>query len=66
MTAGDKKASEESKQGIDWHCWAISLYTAPSYFETYHESIGENCDHASMKAEMTSAITEGASDDWFD
>ena len=44
----------------------MCLYTSPSDFDEYHKSIGEECDYASMKAEMTSAITDGASDSWFD
>lgn len=61
-----KKASSQTKYDIDWHCWAMCLYTSPSDFDAYHQSIGENCNYAEMKAEMTSALTDGASDSWFD
>ena len=61
-----KKASVQSKNDIDWHCWAMCLYTSPADFKSYHESIGEACNYASMKEEMTSALTNGASDSWFD
>ncbi len=60
-----KKASQETKQGFDWHCWSMSLYTSPAEFKTYHDVIGENCDYTEMKSEMTSALTDGASDSWF-
>lgn len=60
------QASKETKWGIDWHCWAMCLYTSPSSFDQYHESIGEVCDYGSMKSEMALAITDGASDAWFD
>ena len=61
-----KGASAKSKYNIDWHCWAMCLYTTSSDFQSYHDSIGESCDYASMKSEMTSALTDGASDSWFD
>ena len=61
-----KKASQEAKHGFDWHCWAMSLYASPTAFKSYHDSIGEVCDYPAMKAEMTSALTNGASDSWFD
>ncbi|MDX2465618.1 MAG: hypothetical protein QNK31_14040 [Porticoccus sp.] len=61
-----KGASTNSKYDIDWHCCAMCLYTSPSDFKSYHDSIGESCDYAAMKSEMTSALTDGASDSWFD
>lgn len=61
-----KKASSRSKYDIDWHCWAMCIYTSPSDFNAYHQSIGESCDYGEMKAEMASALTDGASDSWFD
>jgi hypothetical protein len=60
------KASSQSRYDIDWHCWAMCLFTSPFDFDTYHQSIGEACDYAAMKAEMTSALTDGASKAWFD
>ena len=51
---------------VDWSCWALCLYTSPADFNEYHHSLGEDCDYASMKGEMVSAMTEGASDSWFD
>lgn len=50
----------------DWHCWAMALYCAPADFAAYHEAIGEVCDQASMKSEMAAALTDGASEAWFD
>jgi len=61
-----KMASRNSKYDIDWHCWAMCLYTSPSDFKSYHDSIGETCDYVAMKTEMASAITDGASESWFD
>lgn len=61
-----KKASSQTKYDIDWHCWAMCLYTSPSDFDAYHRSIGGSCNYADMKSEMTSALTDGASDSWFD
>jgi len=61
-----KRASSNSQYPIDWDCWAMSLYTSPGDFKTYHDAIGESCDYAAMKSEMTSALTDGVSDSWFD
>ncbi|PCK00585.1 MAG: hypothetical protein COA45_02075 [Zetaproteobacteria bacterium] len=61
-----KKASSQSKYDVDWYCWAMCLYTSPDDFNTYHQSTGEVCDYAAMRFEMTSALTDGASDTWFD
>ena len=61
-----KTASSQSQFAMDWHCWAMCLYTSPSDFESYHRSVGETCDYGSMKAEMTSALTDGTSESWFD
>jgi hypothetical protein len=51
---------------IDWSCWAFSLYTSPLEFRTYHDYLGEACDYGEMKAQMFSAMTDGASSSWFD
>ena len=61
-----QNASRQSKQSIDWHCHAMCLFTSPIEFKSYHDSIGENCDYEAMKADMSSAMTDGASDSWFD
>ena len=61
-----RKASAESRFDVDWHCWAMCLYSAPDDFQSYHEATGESCDYAAMKAEMTTALTDGASEAWFD
>ncbi len=51
---------------IDYYCWGHALFVMPSEFISYHQSIGESCDQLTMKSELTSAITDGASDSWFD
>ena len=61
-----KSASSRTKYNVDWHCWAMCLYCSAPDFVAFHESIGEACDYASMRAKMTSAMTDGKSDSWFD
>jgi len=39
-----------------WDCWALSLFSSPLDFDSYHAATGESCDFASMHAEMLSAI----------
>jgi len=50
---------------VDLDCWALALFSSPSEFRSYHDSIGEVCDLGEMKADMLSAVTDGASADWF-
>lgn len=61
-----KQASSQSRYTVDWHCWAMCLYSSPADFNDYHAATGENCDYAAMKAEMATALTDGASESWFD
>ncbi len=61
-----KRASADTRYAVDWHCWAMCLYSSPEDFNSYHESIGECCDYSAMKAEMAAALTDGASESWFD
>lgn len=44
----------------------MCLYAAPADFAAYHRKTGETCNYLAMKTEMTSALTDGASDSWFD
>ncbi len=60
-----KKASKKTLSDLDWYGWAMSMYTSPNDFNAYHDSIGEICDYALIKAEMASDITDGASETWF-
>lgn len=61
-----KKASSQTRYSVDWHCWAMCLYSSPSDFNDYHATIGESCNYAEMKAEMATALTDGASGSWFE
>ena len=51
---------------LDWGCWAMSLYSPREEFEAHHAATGEVCDYGAMKSEMTAALTDGASNSWFD
>lgn len=51
---------------VDLHCWAYCFYSAPADFDAYHQTTGEACDYAVMKADMLEAVTGGASESWFD
>lgn len=61
-----KTAAWKSPYATDYSCWAMSLYTSPADFASYHAAIGETCDYAAMRAQMAGALTDGASDSWFD
>jgi hypothetical protein len=60
-----RSASDGLGFPVDWSCWAMSLYTSPGEFARHHAALGETCDYAGMKAEMFSAMTDGASRSWF-
>jgi hypothetical protein len=51
---------------MDWACWGYALFCTPEDFAAVHRTLGEACDFAAMKADMTSAVTDGASGSWFD
>jgi len=61
-----RSAARARKYPAAWDCWALALYGVPTEFADYHRSIGVACDHATMKSEMVSALTDGASGSWFD
>lgn len=44
----------------------MSVYSSRKNFDEHHTATGENCDYAAMKGEMTAAMTDGASESWFD
>ncbi len=51
---------------IDYFCWGHAVFNAAIDFHRYHQSIGETCNQAEMKAEMGNAFTEAADGSWFD
>lgn len=46
---------------VDWHCWAMSLFTSPEAFAIYHEALGEVCDRVVMRSDMITALSESTS-----
>ena len=61
-----KKSSSKVESNIDWHCWAMCIFTSPNDFNQYHTDIGEVCNYESMKTSMMSIMTDGASESWLD
>ena len=61
-----EEASKKSGHGVDWACWAMSVFCSHETFDAHHAAIGESCDYGAMKSEMASVMTDGASTDWFD
>lgn len=64
-----KKASKkskyyDSKNGIDWHCWAMCTFSSHTDFDAYHKITGEVCNYVEMKTEMLSGLAISTSDDW--
>lgn len=50
---------------VDWHCWGYALFCTAEAFADGNRGTGETCDYAVMKAEMVSAVTDGATQEWF-
>lgn len=61
-----KKSCQSMNIETDWHCWAMCFFSEHESFDIYHRTIGETCDYLSMKSQMVSALTDGASDSWVD
>lgn len=49
-----KKSHRLSKwyDGIDFSCWAMSVFSSHSDFDVYHRQTGEVCNYVEMKTEM--------------
>jgi hypothetical protein len=60
--------SANRRQGISYDvaCWSHASFNSHPDFDAYHESIGESCDYAAMKAEMLSSVSNAADTSWFD
>src|SRR5262249_20241994 len=41
---------------VDWHCWALALFTDRERFDVYHHEIGECCDYAAMHKGMMETV----------
>lgn len=61
-----RQASQSSKFDIDWHCWAVCVFSAADDFNAYHQALGEDCDYLAMRAEMACALTAEADISWLD
>ena len=61
-----KDANRRSKIGIDFGCWSHATFNSHEDFDTYHQSIGENCDYAAMKNEMLSSVSSSSDTSLFD
>ncbi len=51
---------------VDFARWAYAAFASPEDVKAYQAFTGETYDFAAMKSAMFSAMTEGASDSWFD
>ncbi|MDR2237869.1 MAG: hypothetical protein LBE92_17230 [Chryseobacterium sp.] len=54
-----KTAHQKSKwyDGLDFSCWAMSVYSSHSDFTGYHQQTGEICDYTAMKTAMLQGIS---------
>lgn len=51
---------------LDFSCWAMSIYSSHSDFDTYHEQTGEACNYVDMKSEMLSSFSSASSVSWME
>ncbi len=61
-----KKANWRQKIDVDFACWSHAIFNSHTDFDSYHASIGEVCDYASMKSEMLSSVSSSTDPSWFD
>ena len=50
-----KESNRRCKIGPDFGCWSHATFNTHKDFDSYHQSIGEQCDYVSMKSEMLSS-----------
>ena len=61
-----KAANRRQMIDVDFCCWSHALFNSHADFDSYHRSIGEQCNYASMKAEMLQSVSTAADGSWFD
>ena len=61
-----KKANQRQKIDFDFACWSHAAFNSHKDFDSYHQSIGENCDYISMKSDMLSSVSTSVDSSWFD
>ena len=60
-------ANERQGVPLDFACWSHAIFNSHADFDAYHESIGESCNYAAMKADMLSAVsTADDATSWLD
>ncbi|WFP49788.1 hypothetical protein PL263_17010 [Methylomonas sp. EFPC3] len=61
-----KEANQRQGIGLDFCCWSHAVFNSHSDFDSYHQSLGESCNYAAMKAEMLSSVSTSTDSSWFD
>ena len=61
-----KAANRRQDVPLDVGCWSHAMFNSHGEFDTYHRSLGENCDYVAMKSEMVSSVSGDADTSWFD
>jgi hypothetical protein len=61
-----KEANRRQNISLDFGCWSHATFNSHADFDTYHESIGEQCDYLTMKAEMLESVSAATDTSWFD
>lgn len=59
-----KSANQRQNIEIDFCCWSHAMFNSYSDFDSYHRSIGEKCDYASMKSEMLQSVSIAPDSSW--
>jgi hypothetical protein len=62
-----KEANERQCIPFDFCCWSHAAFNSHRDFDLFHQSLGESCDYASMKADMLASVsTVDEAPSWFD
>lgn len=61
-----KASNKRCNISPDFGCWSHATFNTHADFDSYHQSIGEQCDYVSMKAEMLSSVSISGDTSLFD
>ena len=61
-----KDANRRRDISPDFCCWSFATFNTRSDFDTYHQSIGEQCDYSAMKTDMLSSVSSTSDTTFFD
>lgn len=56
-----KAAATRAGYPIDWHCWAMCVFSDLPDFTAFHQAAGEVCDYAAMRSQVLADLSPAGS-----